>query len=128
MTRTLLIEVVLEGGDRIDSDYSFNPEMSYELEPTHPDLDGTIEFVCRKSDLAGFLNRIERRGSTSSGRSTSKAIYAEPDEEVGEVLKEAADTVLGGFGNPAIDAIIESIQESIMPNTVRNKRKRERED
>ncbi len=121
MARIITIEVRVEEIERLDPAYMYDPKIQYELTPVDDDLDGEIEFVCKRSHLGSVLARLDR-GSRAGGAS-SKAIYGEPEEDVGDLLRDAADKALSGFSIPAISAIVDSVEEAVMPERVRLRRK-----
>jgi hypothetical protein len=124
MVRRILIEVDVEETDSIEPGYVFDPKMSYELTPVDSELEGSIEFVCRRSQLNLRLSRIDKRHQVNTNTSVSgKTIYGEPEEEVGHLVRDATHKLLTGFNIPALDAIIDSIEEAVMPNTVRKRKK-----
>ena len=122
MRRKILIEVEVEEIDVLEEGYGYNPKVLYEITPTSPELRGeSIELVCRRSEIHGKLNAMDKTGMASSnGRlSTDRAIYEEPSKEVSSLLRDAAHKILGGFSAPAIDAIIDSVEEAVMPSRKR---------
>ena len=124
MARTIFIEVQVDEVDRIDPGYMSDPKTVYELTPLDSDLDGSIEFTCRRSQLIHKLNRLDKRGAIQNrGGLTSRAIYGEPEEEAGVLVRDAAHKLLSGFNIPALDAIVDSLEEAVMPDRVRQRRK-----
>ena len=122
MARTIWIEVRVEEVDSLEPGYVYDPKTSYELVPVEKEIDGSIEFVCRRSQLTSLLNRLDKKSTVSTGTVTSRAIYGEPEEEAGALLRDAAKKLLSGFSAPALDAIVDSIEEAVMPNTVRSRK------
>ena len=125
MARTILIEVQVEEIDSVDPGYVFDPKTAYELTPVDRELDGSIEFVCRKSQIRGMLARLDKRGVSSGAGSNTRAIYGEPEDHVGTLMRDAAHKTFGGFNIPALDAIVDSIEEAVMPTRVKQRRKLE---
>lgn len=119
--RRILIEVEVEEIESLDGAYGIDPKMLYEITPVDFELEGNIELVCRKSMIRSKLARLDKTGiSTSQGSSTRK-IYEEPEQEASDLLRDASDKLLSGLGRPVINTIIDSLEEIIMPNRVREK-------
>jgi len=121
MARTILIEVQVEEIDSIEPGYSYDPKIAYELTPTDGTVDGSFEFVCRKSQLESTLRRLDHSHKIVANRVSTKAIYAEPEEKAGKLLRDAAHKMLTGFNIPALDVIVDSIEEAVMPDRVRQR-------
>lgn len=122
MKRKILIEVEVEEIDVLEEGYGFNPKVLYEITPTSPELRGeSIEIVCRRSEIHGKLSSMDKTGvSSTNGRlSSDRAIYEEPSKEASGLLRDAAYKILGGFPAPAIDAIIDTVEEAVMPRRKR---------
>lgn len=122
--RRILIEVEIEEGESLDPRFSIDPRMMYEIVPVDPKLSGSVELVCKRSEMRTLIEKLDKTGSSSSSTYSSRRIYDEPDREASDILKDTAYKLLGGLGTPVIDTIAEAIEDIVAPERARRERGR----